>query len=304
MNKMEQMNIETLNYHFKRGTLDKVVFNDKSKVTFNGLTFLVDSVDTAKGIVGLKVIDYYVNADRIDWEKTSLLVNKVNKVNDTIPEEDKDTEVTEKLKTTSNKAVINKITDDIQIFWKNKDIILTSGSKAAICEIDKAPHTGDAIYRTKEGTAFFNCDIDFEATLKLTNYVAIVRNPPEIQFIREGEHMDSKAEILYQIELEPLEFGNATLTIPPTSGDPTKLHDKIKWLELACELHMIEHRTIYDMQAISNDYDRHIEKQRKEGHKRLKASYDEVVAENERYKKMVDLLMEKPVKNGGIGLCG
>ena len=189
MNKMEQMNMTTLKEHFKKGTLDKVVFNDKSKATFNGLTFLVDSVDTAKGIVGLKV-----NADRIDWEKTSLLVNKVN---DTIPEEDKD-----------------------------------------------------------------------------------------------------------QIEPEPLELGNATLTIPPTSGDPTKLHEKIKWLELACELHMIEHHTIYDMQAISDDYDRHVEKQRKECNERLRANYDEVVAENERYKKMIDVLMEKPVKNGGIGLGG
>ena len=298
MTKMEQMNMTTLKEHFKRGTLDKVVFNDKSKATFNGLTFLVDSVDTAKGIVGLKVIDYYVNADRIDWEKTSLLVNKVNKVNDTIPEEDKDQIEPEKLKTTPNKAVINKITDDMQIFRKGDSVYLLGFSEYKnIVKVDSLYHLGN-------GSGARNSDIDFEATLKLTNYVAIVRNPPEIQFIREGEHMDSKAEILYQIELEPLEFGNATLTIPPTSGDPTKLHEKIKWLELACELHMIEHRTIYDMQAISNDYDRHIEKQRKEGHKRLKASYDEVVAENERYKKMVDLLMEKPVKNGGIGLCG
>ena len=171
MNKMEQMNMTTLKEHFKKGTLDKVVFN--------GLTFLINSVDTAKGIVGLKVINHYVNADRIDWEKTSLLVNKVN---DTIPEEDKD-------------------------------------------------------------------------------------------------------------QIEP-------------DTDPANLHDKIKWLELACELHMIEHRTIYDMQAISDDYDRHVEKQRKECNERLRANYDEMVAENERYKKMVDLLMEKPVKNGGIELGG
>ena len=182
MNKMEQMNIETLNEHFKRGTLDKVVFNDKSKATFNGLTFLVDSVDTAKGIVGLKVINHYVNADRIDWEKTSLLVNKVNKVNDTIPEEDKD-------------------------------------------------------------------------------------------------------------QIEP-------------DTDPANLHDKIKWLELACELHMMEHHTIYDEQAIYNNFDRHVEKQRKAGNEQLKASYDKVVAENERYKKMLDVLMETPAKNGGIGLGG
>jgi len=197
MNKMEQMNMTTFKEHFKGGTLDKVVFNDKSKATFNGLTFLVDSVDTAKGIVGLKVINYYVNADRIDWEKTSLLVNKVNKVNDTIPEEDKD-----------------------------------------------------------------------------------------------------------QIEPEPLELGNATLTTLPTSIDPTELHDKIKWLELACELHMMEHHTIYDEQAIYNNFDRHVEKQRKAGNEQLKASYDKVVAENERYKKMLDVLMETPAKNGGIGLGG
>ena len=138
-----------------------------------------------------------------------------------------------------------------------------------------------------------NSDIDFEVTFRKLGYeAAIVNSENKILLTSDLNNVDGKAEILYQVkpESEPLEFGNATTT--PTSTNPTELCNKVKWLELACELHMIE-RTykdkVVDQIKVENtelgleltDTKKQIEK---------------LNSDKERYKKMIDLLIEKPDK--------
>ena len=156
-----------------------------------------------------------------------------------------------------------------------------------------------------------NSDIDFEVTFRKLGYeAAIVNSENKILLTSDLNNVDGKAEILYQIkpESEPLEFGNATTT--PTSTNPTELCNKVKWLELACELHMIQSKKdnewmelACELHMIERAYKDKVVDQIKVENTELgleltdtKKQIEKLNSDKERYKKMIDLLIEKPDK--------